>query len=168
MTIRAIKGMAVGQGGSMRKRLGVLGAGIALVALAVGVVGPASGSSGDDDKRRMIRFVAVNTENDFLDLGEKGETLGDVFAFTHQLRRRGEQVGQVSGVCTTVSVAPEVQCVVTASLPQGQITAQALLQGDDIVQAITGGTGRYTGAEGHIFIEGVSLTREIWTFHLED
>lgn len=95
--------------------------------------------------------------------------------FTHKLLRRGEQVGHVSGQCTIVSVAgaeSEPQCVVTASLPGGLITAQTLIgphgATGDIVQAITGGTGKYTGAEGELLIRGVSDTKESWTFHLED
>lgn len=58
----------------MDKRLGVLG--VALALLALGVVSPALGSSGDDDARRTIRLVAINTEFNFLDLGAEGETLG--------------------------------------------------------------------------------------------
>jgi hypothetical protein len=152
----------------------VLGA-VALVALAVGVVGPALGSSRNDEKRRTLRFVAVNTESNFIDLGEQGDTLGDYFVFRHKLLRRGEQVGHVSGQCTIVSVAgaeSEPQCVVTASLRGGQITSQVLIgphgATGDILQAITGGSGRYTGAEGDILIQGVTDSKEIWTFHLED
>jgi hypothetical protein len=45
--------------------LGVLGAAIALVALAVGLVGPAWGSSGDDAKRATFRLDAEITELNF-------------------------------------------------------------------------------------------------------
>jgi hypothetical protein len=164
-------GMAAEQGGPMGKRLGVVGAAIALVALAVGVVTPALSASGDSDTQRTIRLVAINTESNFVDVGAKGDTLGDYFVFTHKLRRRGEHVGHVSGQCTIVSVArveSEPQCVVTASLPGGLITAQTLIgphgATGDIVQAITGGSGTFTGAEGHILIQGVTDVREIWTF----
>jgi allene oxide cyclase len=159
----------------MKKRLGLLSAAIALVALAVGVVSPALGSSGADDARLTIRLVAINTESKFLDFGAKGDTLGDYFVFTHKLLRRGERVGHVGGQCTIVSVATaetEPQCVVTARLPGGQITTQTLIgphgATGDIVQAITGGTGKYTGAEGELLIQGVSDIKEIWTYTVED
>ena len=45
----------------MGKRLGVLGAAVALVALAVGVV-PAWGSSGDDARRATFRVLAETSE----------------------------------------------------------------------------------------------------------
>jgi allene oxide cyclase len=163
--------------GSKVKRFGLLSALIALVALAVGVVSPALGSSsGDDDGLRTIRLVAVNTEGNFLDFGAKGDTLGDYFVFTHKLLRRGERVGHVGGQCTIVVSAvagaeSEPQCVVTASLPGGQITTQVLIgphgATGDIVQAITGGTGRYSGAEGELLIQGVSETKEIWTYSIQ-
>jgi hypothetical protein len=69
-------------------------------------------------------------------------------------------------------VESEPQCVVTASLPRGLITAQTLIgphgATDDIVQAITGGSGRFTGAEGRILIQGISDVRERWTFRLRE
>ena len=64
------------------------------------------------------------------------------------------------------------ECVVTASLRGGQITTQVLIgphgATGDIVQAITGGTGKYAGAEGELLIQGVSEIKEIWTYRLED
>jgi hypothetical protein len=157
----------------MRKRFGMVSAAIALVALGIGVVTPALSTPRSEDRQRRIRLVAVNTEFNFVDLGEQGDTLGDYFVFTHELMQSGEQIGHVSGQCTIVSVAAvesEPQCVVTASLPGGLITAQTLIgphgATGDIVQGITGGSGRFTGAEGHILIQGISDTRESWTFHL--
>ena len=159
----------------MGKRLGVVGAPIALVALGVGAATPALSASSDGDDQRTIRLVAVNTESHFVDVGAKGDSLGDYFVFTHKLLRQGERVGHVSGQCTIVSVArvePEPQCIVTTSLPGGVITALTLIGPHgvtgDIVQAITGGSGTFTGAEGHILIQGVTDVKEIWTFELAD
>jgi hypothetical protein len=158
----------------MVKRLGMVVATIALVALGVGVVTPAMSASGDDATQRTIRLVAINTEGNFVDVGAKGDSLGDYFVFTHKLLRGGERVGHVSGQCTIVSVArveSEPQCIVTVSLPGGLITAQTLIgphgTTGDIVQAITGGSGAYTGAEGHILIQGVTDVKEIWTFNVK-
>jgi hypothetical protein len=52
-------GMAAAQGGSMGRRFAVTGVAIALVALAVGVVRPALGSSGNGQKHRTIRVVSI-------------------------------------------------------------------------------------------------------------
>jgi hypothetical protein len=165
-------GVAAEQGGSMGKRLGVLGAAIALVALAVGVVSPALGSSGDDDKERTIRVVAITTEEEFLDLGDEGFSLGDQGVFAEKLLESGKQVGHSGGVCTVTSLERgEVHCVVTAWFRGGQITVQGLLGTEEpgtFVFPITGGSGKYQGAEGQVHVRDVSDTKSILTFHLED
>ena len=74
--------------------------------------------------------------------------------------------------CVGARVESEPQCAVTASLPGGLITAQTLIgphgATGDIVQAVTGGSGRFTGAEGHILTQGITDARELWTFALTD
>jgi hypothetical protein len=155
----------------MGKRLAVLGAAVALIALGVGAVTPALGSSGDDDKEHTIRVVSVLDEEAFVDLGDEGESMGDQFLFTSKYLKGGEEVGHDAVVCTIVSLErQEAQCVATAWFSDGQITAQALIAFTDEPPAIpiTGGSGKYEGAEGEIHVRTVSETKEILTFHLED
>jgi type II secretory pathway pseudopilin PulG len=141
--------MGAEQRGSMGKRLSLLGAAVALVALAVAVVGPAWGSSADEGKERTFRLVAVSTEQNFLDLGAAGNSLGDQIVFTTLLLKGDTQVGHQGGFCTVTSVQRnETQCVATYSLPGGQITGQALIVLGDpapYAVAITGGSGKYIG-----------------------
>jgi hypothetical protein len=61
----------------MGKRLGVAGTPIALVALAVGAIGPAWGSASDKDKQTTFRVDAVTTEQNF-----EGTAPGDQIVFT--------------------------------------------------------------------------------------
>jgi hypothetical protein len=72
----------------MAKRLGVLGAAVALVALAVSLVSPARGSSGTKDKQTTFRVDAVTTEQNF-----EGTALGDQIVFTSQLLKGDTEVG---------------------------------------------------------------------------
>lgn len=155
----------------MGKRLGALGAVIALGAFALGVVSPALGSSGDDDKERTIRLVSITTEEAFVDVGDEDFSLGDQFVFSTNLHKGGSKVGRLGVVCTFVGVErEEAQCVATAHLPGGQIAVQGLLAGGPtkFVFPITGGSGKYEGAEGEIHVRQVSETKEILTLHLED
>jgi hypothetical protein len=156
----------------MGRRLCVLGAAISLAALAVGVVGPALGSSGDDDKHRTFRVTAVITELSFVDVGDQGASLGDEIVFSNKLLKGGKEVGHEGAVCTTVSLErQEAQCIATFSFQGGQITAQALVRLGDpapYAVAITGGTGKYEGAEGEIRVRPVSETSGIHIFRLED
>jgi hypothetical protein len=150
------------------KRLAVFGAAIALTALAVGVVAPAMGSS-RDDKQVTFKVTGTTTEENFLDLGEEGPSLGDEFIFSSDLEGE-EQSGHLAVVCTFVSLdREEVQCVATASLEGGQITVQGLIAGEPerFVLPVTGGSGRFEGVDGEVHVRQVSDTEEKITFHLE-
>jgi hypothetical protein len=151
----------------MGRRSVVLGAAVALVALVVGAIGPAWGSSGDKDKRRTFTLEALTTEQEF-----EGTALGDQIVFTSQLLKGDTEVGHQAGVCTVTSVArAEAQCVATYVFRGGQITGQALIRLGDpapYAGAITGGSGKYQGAEGEVRVQPVSGTRGVLTFHLTD
>ena len=152
------------------KRLGATGAAVAIAALAVGSVGPATGHGGSHGHDRdKVRVVSTNTEEAFVDVGEEGLSLGDSFVFSSDLTKHGQSVGHTGVVCTLTSVEmEESQCVGTAWLRGSQITVQGLLAGEPEVfkVAITGGTGAYEGAGGTLVVKELSDTRELLTFHL--
>jgi hypothetical protein len=151
--------------------LGALGAVMALAALAVSAVTPALGSSGDDNARETIRVHSITTEEEFVDVGAEGFSLGDEFVFSTNLKKGGEKVGRLGVVCTFTSVDhEETECVATARFRGGQIAVQGLLVGEPerFVLPITGGSGKYEGAEGEVHVRQVSDSEEILTFHLSD
>jgi hypothetical protein len=158
----------------MLKRLGVMGAMIAVAALAVSSVGPATGQLGADrhgDDRDKVRVLSTLTEEAFIDVGEADFSLGDTYVFSSKLTKHRKRVGHTGVVCTVTSTKrAEFQCVATAKLRRGQITVQGLVAGEPEVFkfAITGGTGRYEGAEGTLVVRQLSETRERLTFHLTD
>lgn len=151
----------------MGKRLVVVGVAVVLVALAVGAIGPAWGSPGDKDKQTTFTVDAVTTEQNF-----EGTALGDQIVFISQLLKGDAEVGHQAGVCIVTSVVrAEAQCVATYVFRGGQITGQALIRLGDpapYAGAITGGTGKYQGAEGEVRVQPVSGTRGVLTFHLTD
>jgi hypothetical protein len=174
-----------GEEGTVGKRLGLLGAVIAVLALVVGAAIPALGSSsqgsastasGHADKQ-TIRVLAVFTEFDpNIDVGAPGLSLGDEVVFSGNLLRNGEQVGRVGVVCTFVSTANaarvEAQCPTTSILPGGQITTQGTIVNRSLnfTLPITGGSGRYQGAGGQVVSRDVSTPTQPQvelTFHLE-
>ena len=151
----------------MGKRSVVLGAAVALVALAVGAIGPAWGASRDKDEQRTFTLDALTTEQHF-----EGTALGDQIVFTTQLLKGDTELGHQGGVCTVTSVERgEAQCIATYSLRGGQITGQVLISLGNpapYAVAVTGGSGKYKGVEGEIRVQPVSETRGILTFHLTD
>jgi hypothetical protein len=176
-----------GEEATMGKRLGILGAVIAVMALVVGAVSPALGSSshgststasGNANKEQTIRVIAVFTEFDpNIDVGAPGFSLGDEVVFAGNLLRDGQQVGRVGVVCTFVSTQNadrvEAQCPATATLPGGQITIQGVIVNRALnwTLPITGGSGRYDRARGQVTSRDISTPTQPQvelTFHLEN
>ena len=166
----------------MGKRLGLVGAVIAVMALVVGAVSPALGSSSQGAAStasgQTIRVVAVFTEFEAnIDLGAAGFSLGDEVVFSGNLLRNGEQVGRIGVVCTFVSTQNaarvEAQCPTTSILPGGQITTQGTIVNRSLnfTLPITGGSGRYQGAGGQVVSRDISTPTQPQvelTFQLED
>ena len=161
----------------MVRKMSVVGALIALVALAVATLGPAAGAAEEsDDTTRWIQVNSFTAQEQFVDLPPHGFTLGDEFVFSSTLMKFGKQVGTAGVVCTVTSTRTEtVQCIGTTTFVSwfhggGQITVQGLLIGEPerFTVAVTGGTGSFVGAEGQLHVRQVSNTLEVLTFELHD
>ena len=162
----------------MRTKLGI--GLLVLLALAIAALPAASapspaGSRGDDDEVEVIRVLATTVQEANLDLGEEGDSLGDQFVFSDDLSRHGESVGILGATCTLVRLdqtSATSQCLATAELPKGQIAVHGLITFSEETEdepfrlAITGGTGRYKEAHGHVTVVTVSETEERLTFHI--
>ncbi len=162
----------------MRTRHAVHAAVVAIIALAVLVFGSAPAAAGGKGKRETLKLVATTIQEEFLDLGDPGPTLGDEFVFSEMLRERGRPVGTSGGVCVITEAMPPYttvtfHCVATLSLRRGQITLQGLveIQGDDdpgpFTVAITGGTGAFRCACGEAVIRDVSDTTTIYKLSID-
>ncbi len=149
--------------------LGVLAALLGLV-VGLGVQGVAAISPSDATRT----FTIVGKENEFrvVDLAPTGPTQGDLRAFNTSLYTADatKVIGRADGFCTVTDPADEpseqqqghiTQCLVTFSLPDGEITAQGVNRRPELTNlptspdrhAITGGTGRYQTARGEIQYE---------------
>lgn len=155
----------------MLKRLGMIGAVAVVGALAVSSVGPATGGdpTQDGDHRHTVRVLSTIVAGKFVDVGKRGESLGDSFVFNAKLNRHGKKIGHVGVACTITSVRrEEAQCLGTARLPRGQISVQGLVRGEPDVFSfpITGGTGAFDAAGGTLEVRTLSQTRERLIFHI--
>jgi hypothetical protein len=149
----------------------------AIVALAVLVFGSTIAEAHGSGKR-TLRLVGTQIQENFLDLGAPGPSLGDEFVFSERLSRNGHEVGESGGVCTATQITPPYDvitfhCVATLSLRRGQITLQGLveIQGEDdpgpFTVAITGGTGAFRCACGEAKIRDVSETVAVYKLRLD-
>jgi hypothetical protein len=149
----------------------ILGVAIVLVLAAAGVtIAAASSSSADASKHRVqtIRLVARQTNATLLVLAAPGHgPVGNQFLGTDDLYRQGRKVGDDASVCQFMAdlgqAGGRFQCLVTVSLPEGQLTAQGLATlteggGQAFTLAITGGTGAYRTAHGEVRVVQVSET----------
>lgn len=87
-----------------------------------------------------------------IDIGETGDTIGDMLAFGNDLydADNSHVVGRDQGTCFRTNPGLAWECVWTNILADGSITVQGPFYDDlrDSEFAITGGTGTYTGAVG--------------------
>ena len=164
---------------------------LAVIFAAAGVTLAAADSngSGDDGSPRVITLFAFNDpdRSTSVDVDPTGATptLGDRFVFSGDLfdRKGGTELGITAVDCVFVRFDPidspteaTLQCVATISLEGGQITVQGVFttptaEGElppPFDLPVTGGTGEYEGAEGHITVEELSDTEENITVTLED
>lgn len=139
----------------------------------------ADGRGKGKHREDTLKLVATTIQEEFVDVGDPGPSLGDMFVFSEVLRERGREVGTSGGVCTVTEAVPPYtvltfHCVATLSLRRGQITLQGLIevQGEDdpgpFTVAITGGTGRYRGAGGEATVRDVSATRSVYKLRFDD
>jgi len=165
----------------MRSRLGI--AGLMALVLAAGVVALASASptpsSSSDHSAREFTLFARTVQSADIDLGAKGESLGDQFVFSDDVSRvkGGEKRGIDGGVCTIVRMngrtSATAQCVVTLSLKEGQLAVQGLVTFSEdspstFVIPITGGSGAYKAAGGEVKVKELNDIDAILTVSLVD
>lgn len=86
-----------------------------------------------------------------LDLGAKGDSVGDLLVFANGIfdAANKTQVGTDQGYCVRTIVGKSWECNWTLLLKGGQITVEGpfMDEGDSLL-TVTGGTGKYAGAKG--------------------
>ena len=88
-----------------------------------------------------------------LDLGTKGDSVGDLLTFANPIYDAANKVkvGTDQGYCVRVVAGKSWECFWTLLLKDGQITIEGpFFDAGDSVMAVTGGTGKYAGARGSL------------------
>lgn len=137
---------------------------------------PASAAD-DTDKYPggTYKLLLRHTQFAGLDLGDPGTGLGDEFVFSGDLYQNNVLVGHDHGVCTLTQSGPDdsfhQQCVVTFSLPEGQLTLQGVVAVSGPTPsfdlAVTGGTRRFHAAQGYASGVTQNETDTLVTLHLD-
>jgi allene oxide cyclase len=98
-----------------------------------------------------IQLVEHADTDATLDLGVKGDSVGDLLTFANPVYDAANktQVGSDQGYCVRVIAGKSWECFWTLRLKEGQITIEGpFYDAGDSVMAVTGGTGKYVGAKG--------------------
>jgi hypothetical protein len=98
-----------------------------------------------------IKVVEHAVSDTVTDIGAKGDSVGDLLTWSNPVFDAADksQVGSDQGFCIRVVVGKSWECFWTLVLKEGQITVEGpFADAGDSTLAITGGTGRYTGAKG--------------------
>jgi hypothetical protein len=166
----------------MPKRLAVLGVVVAILALVVGAIAPAS--SDDASRRVVLRFADVSADDEQfeteIDVDDNGfPTVGDYLVLRREPvfeRDRETQVGVLEGDCLFVEVVDEtaatIECDLTWVLKRGLITVEGPItfaeEDFQVVQevAVTGGTNAYKTAHGELAVNFSQEEGLIFTFRL--
>jgi allene oxide cyclase len=105
--------------------------------------------------RETLHVVERELTETTIHLGAKGnpDSVGDMIVFANPIfdSTNTRQLGIVQGTCVRVIVGKSWECFFTLALANDRITLEGpYADTGESVFAITGGTGRYTGAKGQM------------------
>lgn len=120
---------------------------------------------------QTIRLHEKDITDTVQDQAAKGFGPGDeIFTYGRLTNSHGRDVGRMGSECVLVSTKAvgDAFCVLNARLPHGGITFQGLVSFKTTTfdVAITGGTGNYQNARGHVVITGTNKPSSVFTFYL--
>jgi hypothetical protein len=101
----------------------------------------------------VLRVVERAESDTVIDLGDTGDSIGDLLAFGNPIYDPSNQtkLGDNQGSCVRTVVGKSWECSWTLILPEGQITVHGpFYDSGDSVLAIIGGTGPYRDARGQM------------------
>ena len=99
----------------------------------------------------QIKVVERPVGETTVDLGAKGDSIGDMLVFANGVfdAANKAQLGSDQGYCVRTIVGKSWECIWTLTLKAGQITVEGpFMDEGDSLFAVTGGTGKYAGAKG--------------------
>ncbi len=150
----------------------------AVVATVVAGIVTSSGGAQEPGERTFKVIEGSGGTFGFVDNAPKARnprnprlSAGDAFVFTSPLfNEANRRIGTVHVYCAVTRGGTQrraaSQCNGTYDLRDGSLAASAVLEGDDAVISVVGGTGAYEGARGSITDRDLPRNRTEDTIHL--
>jgi hypothetical protein len=114
----------------------------------------------------VIQLLSTTTSEHLVDVAPKGASAGDRDQSTSQLRNAVAQFGKPKGAVVGSDSASQVLTSArsgtesgTTTLPGGVLKVKGvvrILRGGGIAVPVVGGSGRFAGAKGTMFVYGIS------------
>ena len=125
---------------------------------------PVATTAADASTLIVVEHATTDT---VIDLGEEGDSIGDLLAFGNAVYDEGNEneIGISQGSCVRTVPGEAWECMFSIILDDGQLTvAGPFYDAGPSVLAITGGTGTYSTARGQMRLEAASETEFRFTF----
>lgn len=140
-----------------------------LAAALLPTTAPATAGAATDATELTFRLAARDSESKHVDIGRKGDSVGDHYIAAVTLKSDGEIAGRLQNDCVVLDNAYEGHlCSLVLIIKGGQVTLAAggvnkripNVGGLGEVFAVTGGSGDYQGAEGELTVgdDGSTVT----------
>jgi hypothetical protein len=113
--------------------------------------------------------VLTNTTDQFIDVDGQGPSQGDYDVFTDDLHRDGHKVGEDHGQCTLYTSGAALCWGNFTFYGRGDVSIQGVFgfSGNQAsLAAITGGTEKYSGADGTAQLGFTKDGRQKFTFRI--
>ena len=118
----------------------------------------------------QLHLVERAQSDTVVHVGGKDGSVGNLLTFANAVfdLANKTQLGSDQGFCVRVAVGKSWECLWTVTLTNGQITVEGpfLDQGDSLL-AVTGGTGKYTGAKGVLKLHPRDAKGSAYDFYYE-
>jgi len=140
------------------------------VAAALAVAGATAAAATPDRHPGSDRTFTVVEHADtdtVADTGAKGDSLGDVLAFGNPIfdAANRHRVGNDQGSCIRTKVGVSWECSWTTLLAGGSLVVEGpFYDTADSTLAITGGTGKYSGASGQMRLHARNAAGSAYDF----
>jgi allene oxide cyclase len=124
------------------------------------------GATSAVDASTLIVVERATTDT-VIDLGEEGDSIGDLLGFGNTVYDEGNEneVGTSQGSCVRTVPGEAWECMFSVILDAGQLTVEGpFYDAGPSELAITGGTGAYSTARGQMRLEAISETEFRFTF----
>ncbi|HEY5337161.1 MAG TPA: allene oxide cyclase family protein [Rhizomicrobium sp.] len=103
----------------------------------------------------QLTVVEHATSDATASIGKMKDNRGDVLTFANPIfdAANKTQLGTDNGFCIRTVVGLAFECIWTLKLAAGQITTEGPFHdAGDTAMAVTGGTGKYSGAKGEMLL----------------